>query len=45
MLVKQKVAIIERHMTPFWKEERWGYNIHQNEQNPFILVGPPIPLD
>ena len=41
MLVKQKVAIIERHMTPFWKEERWGYNISQNEQNLFFWDGPP----
>ena len=32
-------------MTPFWKEERWGYNIYQNEQNLFFLAGPPpIPL-
>ena len=33
MLVKQKVFLIERHMTLFWKEERWGYNIYQKEQN------------
>ena len=36
VLIKQKVAIIERHMTPIWKEERWGYNIYQNEQNQFF---------
>ena len=43
VLLKQKVAIIERHMTPFWKEERWGYKIYQNEQN-YFLAGPPILL-
>ena len=33
-------------MTQFWKEEKWGYNIHeQNEQNLlFWLDPPPIPL-
>ena len=32
-------------MTPFWKEERWGYNIYQNEQNLFFLAGPPYTLN
>ena len=33
-------------MTPFWKEERQGYNIYENEQNHFFgEAGPPlIPL-
>ena len=31
-------------MTPFWKEERWGYNIYQNEQKNFFDLDPPRPL-
>ena len=31
-------------MTPFWKEERWGYSIYQNEQNLLLGLDPPIPL-
>ena len=31
-------------MTLFWKEERLGYNIYQNEQNLFFWLDPPIPL-
>ena len=42
--VKQKVAIIERHMTSFWKEERWGYNIYQTKQNLFWEAGLPYTL-
>ena len=38
---KMKSFEIERLMTPFWKEERWDYNIYQNEQNLIFLVGPP----
>ena len=44
MVIEQKVLIIERHMTPFWKEEIWGYIIYQNEQNLFFWLDPPIPL-
>ena len=33
-------------MTPFWKEERYGYNIYQNEQKHiFLALTPPIPLN
>ena len=39
MLVKEKVSIIERNMTPFWKEERWDYKIYENEQNLFFVAG------
>ena len=43
--VTQKVVIIERHMTPFRKEGRYGYNIYQNEQKlNFFVWTPPIPL-
>ena len=42
VLVKQKVTIIERHMTKFVKEESWGYKKNQNEQNLFVC--PPIPV-
>ena len=43
--VTQQVVIIERHMTPFWKEGRYGYNIYQNEQKlNFLVWTPPIPL-
>merc|ERR1719505_94431 len=32
-------------MAPFWREERWGYSICQDEPNLFFLAGPPpIPL-
>ena len=31
VLVTQKAAIIERHMTLFWKEERYDYNIYENK--------------
>ena len=40
VLVKQKVVIVEKHMTKFLKEESWGYNICQNVQN----LPPPIPF-
>ena len=30
-------------MTPFWKGERWGFKIYQNEQDLF-LAGPLIAL-
>ena len=37
--------IIEKHMTPFRKEERYGYNIYQSEQKQFFFdLDPPIPL-
>jgi len=36
---------VEQSMTTFWKEERQGHNIYQNEQNLFFWAGPPpIPL-
>ena len=44
VLVKQKVSMIERHMTPFWKRERLGYNTYQYEQNLFFVTGPPYTL-
>ena len=44
MVIKFKVAQVEQSMTTFWKKERYGYNIYQNEQNLFFLAGPPIPL-
>ena len=44
MLIKSKVARVKQSMTPFWKEERWGYNIYQNEQKQFFWPRPPIPL-
>ena len=36
MFIKSKVARVEQSMTPFWKKERWGYNIYQNKQNLFF---------
>ena len=42
-VLKQKVLIIERHMTPFLREEIWGYNIPQNEN--FDPDPPPIALN
>ena len=46
MLIKSKVARVEQSMTPFWKEERWGYNIYQNKQKHFFGLDPsPIPLN
>ena len=44
MLIKSKVARVEQSMTPFWKEERWGYNIYQNEKQQFFWPRPSIPL-
>ena len=44
MVIKSKVARVEQSMTPFWKEERWGYNIYQNEQKQFFWpIGPLYP--
>ena len=32
-------------MTPFWKEERWGYNIYQDKRNiDFLPWTPPYTL-
>ena len=31
-------------MTPFWKDERWGYNMYQKEQNLFFGWTSPILL-
>jgi hypothetical protein len=31
--IKSKATIFEESMTPFWKEERQGYNIYQNKRN------------
>ena len=39
VLLKQKVAIIERHMTPFWKEERWATTYIKCTKSNF-LAGP-----
>ena len=44
MLIEQKVLIIEKNMTQFWRE-RWGYNIHQNEQKHFFWPRPPYTLN
>ena len=33
-------------MTPFWKEERQGYNTYQNEEKQFFLaLTPPYTLN
>ena len=42
MVIKSKFARVEQSMTTFWKEERQGYNIYQNEQNLFFWAGPPL---
>ena len=45
MLIKFKVARVEQSIPPFWREERWGYNIYQNEQKQFFGLDPsPTPL-
>ena len=44
MLIKSKEAQVEQSMTPFWKEERLGYRIYQNEQKQFFGLDPPIHL-
>ena len=36
MLIKSKVAGVELSMTTFWKEERSGYKIYQNEHKHFF---------
>ena len=41
MLIKSKVVRVEQSMTPFWKEERLGYNIYHNEQKQFFWLRPP----
>ena len=33
MIIKSKVRLVESSMTPFWKDERYGYNIYQNKRN------------
>ena len=44
MVIKSKVVWVEQSMTPFWKEERWGYNIYQNKRKLKFWPRPPIPL-
>ena len=34
------LSIIERHMTPFWKKERRGYNIKMNKI--YFLAAPTL---
>ena len=36
MIIESKVVRVEQSMTPFWKEERWGYNLYQNERKQFV---------
>ena len=44
MFIKYKAAWFEESMTTFWKDDREGYKIHQNEQKQFFDLDPPIPL-
>ena len=42
--IKSTVLIFQQQMTPFWKEERLGYNICKNKENLFFWAGPPYTL-
>ena len=44
MLIKFKAAEVEQSLTTFWKDERYGYNGYQNEQDTICWPIPPYPL-
>ena len=41
MFIRFKLVCFEQSITTFWKEERQGYNIYENEQKQFFRPGPP----